>query len=47
MGGVYTEDLMPRYIEVGVRFVLAGQDAQFMMAAVTARTAFMRKSFGG
>ncbi|MGD9614853.1 MAG: HpcH/HpaI aldolase/citrate lyase family protein [Alphaproteobacteria bacterium] len=47
MGGVYTEDLMPRYIEMGVRFVLAGQDGPFMMAAATARTAFMRKIFGG
>jgi 4-hydroxy-2-oxoheptanedioate aldolase len=47
MGGVYTEDLMPRYIEMGVRFVLAGQDAQFMMSAATARTAFMRKISGG
>ena len=32
---------------MGVRFVLAGQDAQFMMSAATARTAFMRKIFGG
>ena len=47
MGGVYTEDLMPRYIEMGVRFVLAGQDGPFMMAAASARTAFMRKTFGG
>jgi 4-hydroxy-2-oxoheptanedioate aldolase len=47
IGGVYTEDLLPRYIEMGVRFVLAGQDASFMMAAATARTAFMRKIFGG
>jgi 2-keto-3-deoxy-L-rhamnonate aldolase RhmA len=47
IGGVYTEDLLPRYIEMGVRFVLAGQDASFMMSAATARTAFMRKIFGG
>ena len=47
MGGVYTEDLMPRFIEMGVRFVLAGQDAQFMMAAATTRTAFMRKTYPG
>jgi 2-keto-3-deoxy-L-rhamnonate aldolase RhmA len=47
IGGVYTEDLLSRYIEMGVRFVLAGQDAQFMMAAAAARTASMRKIFGG
>ena len=47
IGGVYTEDLLPRYIEMGVRFVLAGQDGPFMMAAASARTAFMRKIFGG
>ena len=47
IGGVYTEDLLPRYIEMGVRFVLAGQDGPFMMSAATARTAFMRKIFGG
>jgi 2-keto-3-deoxy-L-rhamnonate aldolase RhmA len=47
IGGVYTEDLLSRYIEMGVRFVLAGQDAQFMMSAAGARTAFMRKIFGG
>ncbi|MGE5268497.1 MAG: HpcH/HpaI aldolase family protein [Thiohalocapsa sp.] len=47
MGGVYTDDLMPRYIEMGTRFVLAGQDAQFMMAAATQRTAFMRKTYPG
>jgi hypothetical protein len=32
---------------MGVRFVLAGQAAQFMMAAAAARTASMRKIFGG
>jgi hypothetical protein len=32
---------------MGVRFVLAGQDGPFMMAAASARTAFMRKTFGG
>jgi 2-keto-3-deoxy-L-rhamnonate aldolase RhmA len=47
IGGVYTEDLLSRYIEMGVRLVLAGRDAQFMMAAATARTASMRKIFGG
>ena len=43
MGGVYSEALMPRYIEMGTRFILSGQDAQFMMAAATQRTGFLRK----
>lgn len=47
MAGIYNEAIMPRYIEMGARFILAGQDAQFMMAGATSRTAFMRKTFPG
>ena len=43
MGGVYSEALMPRYIEMGARFVLAGQDAAFIAAAATHRSTFLRK----
>jgi 2-keto-3-deoxy-L-rhamnonate aldolase RhmA len=46
MAGVYNETIMPRYIAMGARFILAGQDAQFMMAGATARTAFVRKTLG-
>jgi len=42
MGGIYDERLMPRYIDRGVRFVLAGADLSFMMAAASQRTAFLR-----
>jgi 4-hydroxy-2-oxoheptanedioate aldolase len=35
---------MPRYIEMGARFVLSGQDAAFLMAGAQARTAFMRRT---
>ena len=42
MGGVYDETLARRYIEMGSRFVLAGQDASFMMAAAAQRSAFLR-----
>jgi len=42
MGGIYDEQLMPRYIDKGVRFVLAGADLSFMLAAATRRTAFLR-----
>ena len=43
MGGVYDELLMPRYIEKGVRFVLAGADLSFMLAGAAQRTGFLRK----
>ena len=47
MAGIYNEPLMQRYIEMGARFILSGNDATFLMAAATARTAFMHKIFGG
>jgi 2-keto-3-deoxy-L-rhamnonate aldolase RhmA len=47
MAGVYTEQIMPRYIEIGARFILAGQDAQFMLAGAAQRTGFLRKAFPG
>lgn len=46
MGGVYNEALMSRYINMGARFVLSGQDASFMMAAAEARSGFLRKAKG-
>src|SRR3954453_6799037 len=47
MAGIYNEAIMPRYIEMGARFVLAGQDAAFMMASAQSRTGFMRKTLQG
>jgi 2-keto-3-deoxy-L-rhamnonate aldolase RhmA len=47
MGGVYDETLARRYIELGSRFVLGGQDASFMMTAATQRTGFLRKLQAG
>ncbi|HTW73103.1 MAG TPA: aldolase/citrate lyase family protein, partial [Acetobacteraceae bacterium] len=44
MAGIYNEAIMPRYIEMGARFILSGQDAAFMMAGATARTGFLRKT---
>ncbi len=32
MAGIYNEAIMPRYIEMGARFILSGQDASFMLA---------------
>ena len=43
MGGIYDDQLMPRYIERGVRFVLAGADMGFMLAAAAKRTSFLRE----
>ena len=47
MAGIYSEAIMPRYIEMGARFILAGQDAQFLMAGAAQRTGFMRKTHSG
>jgi len=33
---------MPRYIEMGARFVLGGQDAAFLATAAAQRTGFLR-----
>jgi 4-hydroxy-2-oxoheptanedioate aldolase len=43
MAGVYNEAIMPRYIEIGARFILSGQDAAFMAAGAAQRTGFLRK----
>ncbi len=45
MAGIYNETIMPRYIEMGARFILSGQDANFMMAGATSRTGFLHKTF--
>jgi 4-hydroxy-2-oxoheptanedioate aldolase len=47
MAGIYNEQIMPRYIDMGARFILAGQDAQFMLAGAAARTDFLRTTFPG
>ncbi|HEX3862358.1 MAG TPA: aldolase/citrate lyase family protein [Stellaceae bacterium] len=47
MAGIYNEQIMPRYIEMGARFILSGQDAQFLMGGAVARTGFLRKTHSG
>jgi 2-keto-3-deoxy-L-rhamnonate aldolase RhmA len=42
MAGIYNEAIMPRYIEMGARFILAGQDAAFLLSAAAQRTKFLR-----
>lgn len=42
MGGVYSEEGLRRYIELGAQMVLAGSDLSFLMAAGQARTKMLR-----
>jgi 2-keto-3-deoxy-L-rhamnonate aldolase RhmA len=42
LGGVYDQALMQRYIEMGMRLILAGNDLSFMMAGARARAEFLR-----
>ena len=42
MGGIYAEAIMASYVALGARFILAGQDSAFMLAAATAREAALR-----
>ncbi|MGE0225794.1 MAG: HpcH/HpaI aldolase/citrate lyase family protein [Acetobacteraceae bacterium] len=44
MAGIYNETIMPRYIGMGARFILSGQDAAFMMAGAQARTGFLHRT---
>jgi 4-hydroxy-2-oxoheptanedioate aldolase len=38
MAGIYNETIMQRYIGMGARFILSGQDQQFMLAGAQACT---------
>jgi 4-hydroxy-2-oxoheptanedioate aldolase len=42
MGGIYNEDLMKRYVGMGMRMVLSGGDVGMLMAAATQRSNFLR-----
>ncbi|MEM7405011.1 MAG: aldolase/citrate lyase family protein [Pseudomonadota bacterium] len=42
LGGVYTPSLLERYVSLGMRFILGGNDIALMMAAASERTRFMR-----
>jgi 4-hydroxy-2-oxoheptanedioate aldolase len=43
MGGIYSEELMARYIGLGARFILSGNDAAFLSTAAAARATALRK----
>ena len=42
MGGVYNEELMSEYIEMGMRFILSGSDLSFMMQSASNRANKLR-----
>ena len=42
LGGVYRPDLLERYVGMGFRLVLGGNDLPFMTAAAKERSAFLR-----
>ena len=43
MGGVYSEELMKKYVGMGMRIMLAGGDVGMLMQAATQRTEFLRR----
>jgi 2-keto-3-deoxy-L-rhamnonate aldolase RhmA len=42
MGGVYNEDLMRRYVGLGMRMILSGNDLSMLMQGATQRAGFLR-----
>lgn len=47
MAGIYDEKIMPRYIEMGARFILSGQDGNFLMAGAQSRATFLHRTLDG
>jgi 2-keto-3-deoxy-L-rhamnonate aldolase RhmA len=42
MGGVYDEELMSEYIDMGMKFILSGSDLSFMMASAKQKSKNLR-----
>ena len=42
MGGVYNEELMSEYINMGMKFILSGSDLSFMMSSALQRSKNLR-----
>ena len=42
MGGVYSEDLMKKYVGMGMRMILGGGDVGMLMQAASQRASFLR-----
>lgn len=47
MGGVYTPDLAKKYIDMGMRFILSGNDLSFTMAGATNQANALRAAAAG
>lgn len=43
MGGVYTDEGMSKYVGLGARFILGGNDLPLLVQAASARAQFLRK----
>lgn len=43
MGGVYAEDLLAKYIAMGMRMIIAGNDLGLLMAGASHRVKFLRE----
>jgi 2-keto-3-deoxy-L-rhamnonate aldolase RhmA len=43
MGGVYDEELVPRYMAMGAHMILAGSDHSLFLSAATGRAKFLRE----
>jgi 2-keto-3-deoxy-L-rhamnonate aldolase RhmA len=43
MGGVYAEDLLTKYVGLGMRMILCGHDLGLLMVAAQARAKFLRE----
>src|SRR5207237_978008 len=43
LGGVYSEDLLAKYVAMGMRVVLAGNDLGLLMAGASQRAKFLRE----
>jgi 2-keto-3-deoxy-L-rhamnonate aldolase RhmA len=43
MGGVYTEELLGKYVAIGMRVIIAGSDLSLLMAGAGQRAKFLRE----
>lgn len=43
LGGIYDQDLARKFVRMGARFILSGNDLSFLMAAARGRSQFLRE----
>ena len=43
MGGVYSEELLGKYVAMGMRVIIAGNDLGMLMAGASQRAKFLRE----